>query len=60
MQAMANSYGYNAMMSNGHHFSGAFSLIIKLLADVRRVMSAFYVLILDIIKNNKYTIREYC
>ncbi len=49
MQAKVNSKGYNGMMSMGHHFSCASSLLSILSADVILVMSAFSVFVRDII-----------
>ena len=49
MQAKVNSKGYNGMMSMGHHFFCASSLLSILSADVILVMSAFSVFVRDII-----------
>ena len=62
MKAMASYNGYNSAMSEGHHFSCAFSHLFVLKADVIRVMSAFSVVVDVIIINLKrkiFYIREY-
>lgn len=58
MKVMANTHGYNAMMSAGHHLSCAHSSILNLSADVVRVASAFCVIISNSIINTIIKIKR--